>query len=631
MLLAPATSSAALLLLLLLAQPSRGARAQPFALSPLFGDSMVLQRGAATAVFGTSAPGDVVSVSLNGGAKTSGTADAGGRWLVRVAPGSAGSVANNTVAVTSTAGGAATLSDVAFGDVFAVLGEGNALMTVASVLDAEALVAQADALAPTLRLFQAGCAFKSCPPALPWTRSSAAVVGAGNWSTFSALGFSFAAALAGLVPAGSAVPVGILVAGAGGSPLEAWAGPATLAACPSPPPAPHFAPGALFDALVAPAAQLSLAGVLLWQGETNANMAVSDANTAWWTCALPAFAAELRSATGLGAAGFLGLVQLPPMGAQYWTDAVPMMRAAQQALASSSPPTAVVMSGDLGDLLSPFTWQHGRNKTAVAQRLARAAATVVYGAQGLRWTGPSAPVATFVSSDPSTNVSTISIAFDPASTGAGLFIDPAIVCPAGVPEGDANNLWISYECQSWRVRTDKSDNERWYNANAPTLSADGKSVTVTVHLPRSGAACPPVEAIQYAYAPWPAAALHDLNGNPAWPFEVPVAPAPAPIKAPEVAIPSGRTFDKLLEHRRAAAGGGRRLQSWLELEPQPLLPLKLGAVTPRGWLAQQLQVEAAGMAGFLDLFYPPVAYSPWISNCTMPGGCQDTNEGEDFA
>ena len=625
-------------LLLALAAGAGLAHALPFALSPLFGSSMVLQRGASTAVFGTAAPGDTVSVSLNGGANVSATADAGGNWIVRVAPGAAGSASNTLTAFSAAAGASLALTDVAFGDVFALLGEGNALMTVASVTDAAALIAQADALGPTVRLFQAGCAFASCPPALAWTRSSAAVVGAGNWTTFSALGFSFAAALAALAPAAAAAPIGIVVAGAGGSPLEAWAGPATLAACPNPPTAPRFAPGDLFGALVAPAAQLSLAGTLLWQGESNANMAVSDKNTAWWTCALPAFVAELRSATALGAAGFLGVVQLPPLGAQYWTDAVPMMRGVQQGLAG--PRTAVVMSGDLADLTSPFTWQFSRNKTQVGQRLARAAATILYGATNAPYLPPSSPTAAFVSSDPSTNVTTVSVSFDAASVAAGLVIDPTIVCPAGVPEGDANNLWISYECQSWRVRTDKTDNERWYNANAPTLSADGKGLVITVHLPRSGAACPGVEALQYAYAPWPAAAVRDNNGNPVFPFEIPIAPqvaaaaaAAAPVAAvaagydsPDVVIPTGRTWDKLLGHRK----GGRRLQSWLNLEPQPFVPLKLGAVAPAGWLAQQLQVEAAGMAGYLDLFYPPIAYSPWISNCTMPGGCQDTNEGEDF-
>ena len=509
-------------------------------------------------------------------------------------------------------------------------------MTVSSVIDASELIAQADTLAPTLRLFQLGCSFKSCPPSLSWSRSSSLIVGDNNWTTFSALGFSFAAALAGYMPPALSAPIGIIVAGAGGSPLEAWVGPATLAACPNPPAAPRFAPSDLFLSLLTPLFPLSVSGALLWQGESNANMAVTDANTAWWSCALPAFVQELRSSvTSLGTSGFLGLVQLPPLGSQYWTDAVPLMRLTQQSLAG--PSTAVVMSSDLPDLLSPFTWQYSRNKTEVGKRLAKAAATIIYGVAGLSFTGPSSPVASFVSSDPSTNITTVKITFDNASVSSGLVINSAITCPAGLPEGDANNLWISYVCQEWRVRTDKTDNERWYNANPPTIAPDGKSLLLTVQLPRSGTECPAVEAVQYAYAPWPAAAVHDGNGNPAFAFEIPIPSQKLVLNestflqeikhAPEIIIPSGKLWDKLLEGGR---GGGRRLQSWLNLEPQAYIPLKLGSVTPTGWLAQQLQVEAAGMAGYLDLFYPPIAYSPWISNCTMPGGCQDTNEGEDF-
>ena len=619
------------------------ASASAFSVSPLFANSMVLQRGESIAVFGTSVTSDVVSVSLNGGANITGTTDSSGNWIVKVSPGSVGSV-SNTMTISSTSGGSASFTDVAFGDVFLVLGEGNALMTVSSVEDATELIAQSDTLAPTLRLAQLGCSFKSCPPTLSWTRSSSSVVGAGNWSTFSALGFSFAAALTGFMPPASAAPIGIIVAGAGGSPLEAWAGPSTLSACPNPPAAPRFAPGDLFSSLLTPLSKLSVAGALLWQGESNANMAVTDANTAWWTCALPAFVKELRSVTALGTSGFLGLVQLPPLGAQYWTDAVPLMRLTQQSLADAT--TAVVMSADFPDLLSPYTWQHARNKTMIGKRLAKAAATILYGATGLPFTGPSSPSARFVSSDPTTNITTISIAFDAASVSSGLVIDPSITCPAGLPEGDANNLWISYVCQEWRVRTDKTDNERWYNADSPTVASDGKSLLLTVHLPRNGAACPAVEAVQYGYAPWPSASLHDGLGNPAFAFEISIPPQqvilssrpPAAVShkdptnsVPNIVIPSGGIWDKLLGKPQTGGGEGRRrLQNWLDLEPQAYIPLKLGSVTPSGWLAQQLQVEASGMAGYLDLFYPPIAYSPWITNCTMPGGCQDTNEGEDF-
>jgi hypothetical protein len=199
-------------------------------------------------------------------------------------------------------------------------------------------------------------------------------------------------------------------------------------------------------------------------------------------------------------------------------------------------------------------------------------------------------------------------------------------------------LWISYVCQEWRVRTDKTDNERWYNANSPTIAADGQSLLLTVHLPRNGAACPGVEAVQYGYAPWPAAALHDGNGNPAFAFEISITSPQQSVLAPlhrnnkanipNIVIPTGGIWDKLLGQGGQDGVRRRRLQNWLDLEPLSYIPLKLGAVTPSGWLAQQLQVEAAGMAGYLDLFYPPITYSPWITNCTMPGGCQDTNEGK---
>lgn len=42
----------------------------------------------------------------------------------------------------------------------------------------------------------------------------------------------------------------------------------------------------------------------------------------------------------------------------------------------------------------------------------------------------------------------------------------------------------------------------------------------------------------------------------------------------------------------------------------PLLPL--GAVRPRGWLADQLRVQADGLSGHLDEFWPDVADSKWI-------------------
>ncbi|NNM88594.1 MAG: sialate O-acetylesterase, partial [Phycisphaerae bacterium] len=53
--------------------------------SPIFGNHMVLQRGAADPVWGTAAPGEKIAVSIDGqSVKTQ--ADAQGKWIVKLAP-----------------------------------------------------------------------------------------------------------------------------------------------------------------------------------------------------------------------------------------------------------------------------------------------------------------------------------------------------------------------------------------------------------------------------------------------------------------------------------------------------------------------------------------------------------------
>ena len=49
-----------------------------------------------------------------------------------------------------------------------------------------------------------------------------------------------------------------------------------------------------------------------------------------------------------------------------------------------------------------------------------------------------------------------------------------------------------------------------------------------------------------------------------------------------------------------------------KLMPRHLEPLPLGAVLPTGWLRDQLRIQAAGLSGHLDEFWPSVADSRWI-------------------
>jgi DUF1680 family protein len=44
----------------------------------------------------------------------------------------------------------------------------------------------------------------------------------------------------------------------------------------------------------------------------------------------------------------------------------------------------------------------------------------------------------------------------------------------------------------------------------------------------------------------------------------------------------------------------------------PFAPLPLGAIRPQGWLLRQLEIQAAGLSGHLDEFWPDVARSAWI-------------------
>ncbi len=48
------------------------------------------------------------------------------------------------------------------------------------------------------------------------------------------------------------------------------------------------------------------------------------------------------------------------------------------------------------------------------------------------------------------------------------------------------------------------------------------------------------------------------------------------------------------------------------VRPFRLHPLPLGSITPAGWLERQLRIQAAGLTGHLDEFWPDVAQSGWI-------------------
>ena len=50
----------------------------------------------------------------------------------------------------------------------------------------------------------------------------------------------------------------------------------------------------------------------------------------------------------------------------------------------------------------------------------------------------------------------------------------------------------------------------------------------------------------------------------------------------------------------------------MSLQEPAFRPLPLGTLRPRGWLARQLEIQASGLSGNLDLFWPDIASSQWF-------------------
>ena len=71
----------------------------------------------------------------------------------------------------------------------------------------------------------------------------------------------------------------------------------------------------------------------------------------------------------------------------------------------------------------------------------------------------------------------------------------------------------------------------------------------------------------------------------------------------------------------AAEGVARRgRQGTSALADPAYTPLPLGSIRPRGWLQRQLRIQADGLSGHLDEFWPDVADSKCIRQGISPKG-----------
>lgn len=340
----------------------------------VFHDHMVLQREMQIPVWGWSAAGEKVTVTLNGKSTTA-IADGAGAWRATLPAMQAGGPYGLTVTGTNTV----TVQDILIGEVWLCSGQSNMEMGVNAVQSGKDEVAAAKY--PGIRLFFGGGDIAESPQPNE-KNGSWWVCGPDTVGYFSAVGYFFARA----IHLAQKVPVGIINVSWSGTQIEGWIPRAAYAADPTLAPmletlkTPLTAtmPTVIYNGRMHPLAPFALRGVLWYQGESNTSHAARYRNE------LPALITGWRQAWGQGDFPFL-IVQLPNYlavkeqpGESGWAE----LREAQ-ALAIALPNTGLAVTIDIGEAGDV----HPKNKQEVARRLALIALNTTYGGKQ-EYSGP---------------------------------------------------------------------------------------------------------------------------------------------------------------------------------------------------------------------------------------------------
>jgi sialate O-acetylesterase len=205
---------------LTVAAPCAAAPARPL-LDQMFQDHAVLQRDRTIPVWGEAAPGEELTISLNGGSAHA-VADAQGHWWVQLAAVPAGGPYRLTAQARS--GAEQSIADILVGDVWLCSGQSNMEFPVANSLNA----AREIAASANDQIRVLGVAHAAHPTALDHFQYPIAWAAAGPTTVgnFSAACYYFARDLQKSVH----VPMGLIHASWGGSRIEPWMSEAALRA-----------------------------------------------------------------------------------------------------------------------------------------------------------------------------------------------------------------------------------------------------------------------------------------------------------------------------------------------------------------------------------------------------------------
>jgi sialate O-acetylesterase len=396
----------------LAALAAAGARAD-VTLPGLLCDHMVVERRQPVHVWGKAADGEAVSVAFRGETRAA-TADNLGFWSIYLPASEAGGPfemaikGNNSI----------TLRDVMVGEVWVDSGQSNMEFSLRQALNGEAEVAAANH--PNIRFFKVNRKSSPVPAsdadAIPWQ-----VCTPRNAGRYSAVAYFFARDLDQQLN----IPIGIIDSYWGGTYVEAWMSLRALSSSGdfmpawalwaktienydallarrerryaawqesvakakadgrTPPEQPWEQnlnnadmPTGLYNAMIAPLTPFPIAGVIWYQGESNASVERGPTYAAMFA----AMIRDWRRAWGIGDFPFL-FVQLPNYRSGANSKWMELREAQLQTLAVNN--TAMAVTIDVGEAAN----LHPPNKQDVGHRLALAARALAYG-EKTEYSGP---------------------------------------------------------------------------------------------------------------------------------------------------------------------------------------------------------------------------------------------------
>lgn len=375
----------------------------------LFSDGMVIQRQLPVRVWGMAAAGEAVAVTFRGESKGA-VADELGRWQVYLSPGEAGGPFELTVKAGNSS---KVLRDVLVGDVWVASGQSNMEFPMQELANAGTEIATAKF--PNIRFLTVKRASSDYPledaKVVPWASCTPESVG-----DFSAVAYYFARDIHNR----EKIPVGVIHSSWGGTVAEAWTSLRTLSADaalmpvfaararmmvdraeflqqqekekhdnekakaagqplaqsawrPNPD---SWAPGGLYNAMIAPLVKFPIRGVIWYQGESNSKLDRAP----YYERVLQTLIRDWRENWGVGDFPFL-FVQISNFKSDQFEDWPAVREAQRKALSLQN--TAMAVTIDIGDPDDV----HPKDKLDVGLRLALAARAVAYG-ERVEYSGP---------------------------------------------------------------------------------------------------------------------------------------------------------------------------------------------------------------------------------------------------